>query len=351
MATRDPEAHRGAHRPAARRRHLRRRLLVLPALALALVLPPGVRTAHAAFTAGQHFSGTYCVGTDCRPYQGYVSAAYTGSAVPLVVYLHGCTQTAAEAESYTGFDTLADTDDFIVLYPDEPYAANDPEGCWHASPAFYPGEQTRTADEPRIIVGMTQLVESNASVDPKRVFVDGASAGGNMSVVMGATYADVYAAAGVESGCQYLGNCSGTDNGPNPDGPTGTGQQAYNAGPHTHLTPVIDFQGDLDTTIYPTQSISVIEQWRDTDNLAVPSAAIPDFNHPSSVTNVAAQGNDYGYELDKWNDSSSTVQLTRYYIHGLGHAYTCSSGYAFTDPHGPCETQTAYSFFLAHPMP
>ena len=327
-------------------------MALLALVAAMLTVPTLASPASAAFTPGQHFSGNYCIKTDCRPYVGYVGANYNPSVpIPLVVYLHGCTQSQTSAEAYTGFDALADSRNFAVLYPGEPVAVGNPEGCWHASPSFYPGEQTRTSVEPKIIVGMTNYVKANVNIDPKRVFVDGASAGGNMSVVMGATYADVYAAVGVNAGCQYLGYCAGLNTGPSPDGTNGTGAQAYNAGPHTHLTPVINFQGDQDTTIIPGQSDQVIKQWIVTNNLAVPSSAIPAFTAPSTVTNVAAQGNNYGYELKEWKNNLGQVVLSRYLISGLGHAYTCSSGYPFTDTHGPCSTSIMYDFFQAHPMP
>src|SRR5579885_1919035 len=58
--------------------------------------------------------------------------------MPVVVYLHGCTQTAVIAAAETRFDLLADRQKFIVVYPQQSVTANSSApladgngiGCW-----------------------------------------------------------------------------------------------------------------------------------------------------------------------------------------------------------------------------
>jgi poly(3-hydroxybutyrate) depolymerase len=47
----------------------------------------------------------------------------------MVVMLHGCTQTAAQAAAGTKWNTLADEHRFVVVYPQQSDTAN-PLSCW-----------------------------------------------------------------------------------------------------------------------------------------------------------------------------------------------------------------------------
>ena len=60
-----------------------------------------------------------------HPYFVYTPTTYhLGTAVPLLVLLHGCTQTAADYAAGTGMNELAEQYGFIVLYPQQTRSAN-----------------------------------------------------------------------------------------------------------------------------------------------------------------------------------------------------------------------------------
>ena len=60
-----------------------------------------------------------------RHYRLFVPADYTpGEELPLVVMLHGCTQTSAQFRDGTQMNHVAATERFIVMYPEQSTAAN-----------------------------------------------------------------------------------------------------------------------------------------------------------------------------------------------------------------------------------
>src|ERR1700750_1056788 len=226
----------------------RRRAALAIACALtaaATALPVAVASAQP--TAGVLTKGSYTDAAGTRSHGLYVPASYrAGTAMPLIVALHGCTQTADTFRQQTGFDALADAKGFIVVYPEQPSSANY-LSCWTF---FQQQHMSRGSGEPSLIAGMTGQVQQQYTVDTHRTYVTGLSAGGAMADVMAATYPDVYAAAGVASGCEYGAGaaCAGYQSAD----PEQAGKQAYEAmGSHAREMPFIVFQGDADTTVTP----------------------------------------------------------------------------------------------------
>ncbi|MFY0580729.1 PHB depolymerase family esterase [Cystobacter fuscus] len=117
---------------------------------------------------------------------------------PLVVALHGCTQTAA-AYTNTGWNALADQLKFYVVYPEQ-LSANNQNVCFNW---FEPGDIARGSGEALSIKQMVDKMKADASIDPSRVFVTGLSAGAAMSHVMAATYPDVFSGAAIMAGIPY----------------------------------------------------------------------------------------------------------------------------------------------------
>src|SRR2546428_449627 len=136
-------------------------------------------------------------------YSVYTPTKYqVGSAVPLVVMLHGCTQTARDFAAGTQMNQLAEEYGFVVVYPQQTRTYNQ-NLCWNW---FAPANQYRGSGEPAILAGIVQTMkqeQTSWSIDPRRVYVAGHSAGAAMAVILGATYPDLFAAIGVHSGLQY----------------------------------------------------------------------------------------------------------------------------------------------------
>ena len=310
-------------------------------------------TTHAS--SGTFTQYTYNGSAGSRPYYVYTPANYqVGTPVPLIVMLHGCTQTPTDFANGTQMNALADQDQFIVVYPQQTSTYNSLE-CWNW---FQPADQSRGSGEPAIIAGIVQTVEQTTSqwtINTNRVYVAGMSAGACMAVIMGATYPDLFAAIGVHSGLEYQAATSETaattaesQGGPNP---TTQGQAAYNAmGSAAREVPTIDFQGQSDYTVYPVNGDQVIEQWMETDHLASNNTYNASFSSPSTTTNGQVSGG-YSYTTETWNDNKGTEIEEYWKINSMGHAWSGgSSSGSYTDSKGPSATNAMYNFFMNHPM-
>ncbi len=330
----------------------------LAALVLALVLfslVPLLQRAHAS--SGTFTQYTYNGSAGSRPYYVYTPANYqVGTAVPLIVMLHGCTQTPTDFAAGTQMNALADQDQFIVVYPQQTSAYNS-LSCWNW---FQPADQARGSGEPAIIAGIVQTVEQTTSqwtIDTNRVYVAGMSAGAAMSVIMAATYPDIFAAMGSESGLEYKAATSQTaattaqmQGGPDP---TQQGQAAYNAmGSAARVVPTIVFQGQSDYTVYPINGDQIVQQWMETDHLASNGTYNASFSSPTTTTNGQVPGSGgHSYTVQTWNDNNGTEIEEYWKVNGMGHAWSGgSSSGSYTDPNGPSATNAMYTFFINHPM-
>ena len=157
-------------------------------------LPHGMAPATPPDT--RFLSKTFSNDAGTRPYRLYVPASYRGEPVPLVVMLHGCSQSPEDFAAGTGMNDAAERFGCLVVYPGQ-IAQAQAQKCWKW---FNADDQQRGSGEPSLIAGITREVMQDYAIDPRRVFVAGLSAGGAAAAIMGAAYPELYAAIGVHSG-------------------------------------------------------------------------------------------------------------------------------------------------------
>jgi poly(hydroxyalkanoate) depolymerase family esterase len=326
--------------------HPTRRFRGCSATGCALLLASAALAPAAAHAqAGTLSSGDYNGPEGAQHYELYVPSTYTaGTAAPLVVALHGCTETGDQFRQLSQWDKLAEADGFLVVFPEQDPNANSMK-CWD----FFKGEHMqRGSGEPARIAGLTKWVEQSYSVDPARVYVNGLSAGGAMASVMAATYPDLYAAVGIGSGCEYAATaaCAGYRSAD----PVQAGQSAYKMmGAQAHRMPFIVFQGDADTTVPPVNADQVVEQWQVTNDWiddGANNSSVP--RSPTATTPGVAPGG-RSFTIKSYGDGGGELgQL--WLVQGMAHAWSggCSCQ-SYADPAGPDETAAMYAFFASHP--
>jgi len=275
--------------------------------------------------------GTYSNKAGSRTYKLFVPSSYRqGQPLPLVVMLHGCTQSPDDFAAGTRMNFIAEGQNCLVVYPAQPSSAN-PSKCWNW---FRAADQRRDEGEPSLIAGITRRVMLDYSVDPKRVYVAGLSAGGAAAAVMAATYSDLYAAVGIHSG---LAHGAATDM-PSAlvamrQGSKG-GRQTVAGGP---MIPTIIFHGDRDTTVHPDNGAQVVEHaiGTTTTRKKVHRGQIPGGHGYTRTTHAHGERE----ILEHWN------------VHGAGHAWSGGSpAGSYTDGEGPDATKEMLRFFLDHPQ-
>ena len=277
---------------------------------------------------GDFISRSYRNGSGTRAYRLYIPSSYRGEPVPLVVMLHGCTQSSEDFAAGTRMNKHAEERACLVAYPEQSATANSSR-CWNW---FRPEDQQRGYGEPALIAGITQQVMSDFAVDPAHVYIAGLSAGGAAASIMGSAYADLYAAVGIHSG---LAARIARDV-PSAFAAMRRGGQIRQAAGQAPIVPTIVFHGDQDRTVNPQNAEQILAQ------------ATTDIELEKRVERDQVPGG-HSYTRTRYIDRAGFVLLELWVVHGEGHAWSGGSrDGSYTDPNGPDATREMLRFFSYH---
>jgi poly(hydroxyalkanoate) depolymerase family esterase len=272
-----------------------------------------------------------------RAYKLYIPSTYrSGQASPLVVMLHGCTQSPDDFAAGTRMNALAEEQACLVAYPAQAQSANVSK-CWNW---FNPNDQQREQGEPSLIAGITRQIMQDYAVDPRRVYVAGLSAGGAAAAIMAATYPDLYAAVGVHSGLA----CGAAKDMPSAftamaQGSPVTAPQTGGGSGRRRIVPTIVFHGNKDTTVHPRNGDQVIAQSGESATVGL---------RTRTEQGQAPGGRSYRRTLHTHVDGKAVLE--HWVIEGAGHAWAGGSpAGSYTDPRGPDASREMLRFFLDHP--
>ncbi len=264
-----------------------------------------------------------------RRYKLYVPSRYMGAPLPLVVMLHGCTQSPDDFAAGTRMNECAEEHGFLVAYPAQLASAN-ASRCWNW---FEGSEQRRDQGEPSLIAGITRQIMRDFVVDAGRVYAAGLSAGGAAAAIMGATYPDLYAAVGVHSG---LAHGAAHDMASAFAAMRNGGAVAPSARGGRTMVPTIVFHGDGDKTVNPVNGDRVIAQ------------ATPGTDLETTVVRGRSAGG-MGFVRTIQSDGTGRALLEQWVLQGAGHAWSGGSpSGSYTDPRGPDASREMVRFFLLH---
>ena len=107
---------------------------------------------------------------------------------PLVVVLHGCTQSAAKVAEQSGWNVLADKHGFVVIYPEQKFS-NNTSGCFNW---FYSKDIDPKSGESSSILEMIEYTKQNYRIDSTQIFIYGLSAGAAMTINLMANAPNIF---------------------------------------------------------------------------------------------------------------------------------------------------------------
>ncbi|MFF0203948.1 PHB depolymerase family esterase [Streptomyces sp. NPDC005017] len=251
------------------------------------------------------------------------------SGAPLVVALHGCTQSASDYHANSGWPKFADRYGFALVFP-QTSGANNANSCFNW---FEPGDSRRGQGEALSVRQMVDKAVSLYGGDSRRVFVTGLSAGGAMTANLLAAYPDVFAGGAVDSGipascattmsAAYTCMYSPPDRAPAQWGdlvraaaPAGTGDWPR----------VAVWHGTADTTVRPANATELRDQWTDVWGIG---------QTPSRTESFGS-----GTTLSVYDDPSGRPAVQVYSVSGMAHGLAVDPG------SGPEQCGTAGTYYL-----
>ncbi|MFF0071812.1 PHB depolymerase family esterase [Streptomyces sp. NPDC005494] len=245
--------------------------------------------------------------------------AYTpdnvAAGAPLVVALHGCTQSANAYYSSSGWPKYADLWGFDVVFP-QTTSANNALSCFGW---FDQAESTRGRGEAASVVQMVEYAKQTYGSDGRRVYVTGLSAGGGMTADLLAAYPDVFAGGSVASGlpaqcATSQAAASGCQTGPQKLSPAQWGDKVRASYPGwTGPWPrVAIWQGTSDYTVYPANATALRDQWTDVWGIGQTPSSTQSL--PGSTTRSV------------YTDAAGRPAVETFSVAGMGHGLPVSPG-------------------------
>jgi poly(hydroxyalkanoate) depolymerase family esterase len=280
-----------------------------------------------------------------RSYQLYLPGGIEPRAPsPLVVMLHGCTQTPQVFAKGTRMNRLADEHGFIALYPAQRRLAN-PYRCWN----WFDPAALRGRGEAAIVLAMIREVAAARPVDASRIYLVGISAGGALASVLASCHGSVFAACALHSAVMYRAADSLAaatrvmHHGSRADPDATAREAARAAGDAGAFVPTFVLQGSEDRTVVPVNADQIVAQ-------ALALHATFDRGASASVAHTTQSRTAGGraIHVDEYR-SADRVLVRQVTVAGLGHAWSGGDArYKYNDPEGPDATRMIWEFLSAH---
>ncbi|GAA2787908.1 extracellular catalytic domain type 1 short-chain-length polyhydroxyalkanoate depolymerase [Saccharopolyspora taberi] len=265
---------------------------------------------------------------------------------PVVVALHGCTQSAQDYADHSGLDKFADQNKFLLVFAEQS-TTNNPNRCFNW---FQPGDISRDQGEAASIRNMVDHAVATLGGDGNRVHVTGLSAGGAMTAAMLATYPDVFKSGAIMAGLPY--KCATTMAeaftcmNPGSDRTPAQWAELARSGNPSWTGPwprVAIWHGTSDTTVVPSNADELRDQWTAVHNLS---------QEPTRTSTLPPNNTQH----EEYADASGSVAVEVNRVPDIGHGTPVHPGPGPEDcgqtgqyyPDSICSSYYVTQFFGLH---
>lgn len=268
-----------------------------------------------------------------RTYRVYIPTIYIAqkqASVPLVIVLHGGGGNAKNAAHVTGFNQKANTEGFVVVYPNgTSWIGRNIFLTWNSGNCCgYALENN--IDDVGFIKVLIEKLQQELPIDLKRIYATGISNGAMMSYRLGCELSDRIAAIGPVAGALNVQDCK-----------------------PAHPVSVIILHGKDDKYVLYNggKSLKMADNRERTDTPVSYAVSFWTKNNQCSPTPQKEEKGRLTKEL--YAGGSSGTEVLLYSIKGEGHAWPGGkkTGYIGADEpvHGISATDLIWEFFKNHP--
>lgn len=331
---------------AGLREHRRPGLSFAPARGSAAFRPISAASAAASDAVAEQESeevtmhtGMFTCKHGSRSYLAFVPLVRELQPSPLLLMLHGCTQSAADFARGTRMQDRAAAEGYVVVYPNQSSIGN-PNGCWNW---YRTGDQQRDQGEPALLAALAAEMTRRFNCDPRRVYVAGLSAGGTMAITLGMVYPEIFRAVGAHSGVPHA--CAHDVPSAYSAMRRGAKRRSRGSAGEAPLPPVptIVFHGDRDRTVNVRNADEVVDDARGARTRDGAPAAVGEDAGTTATGNVEAG---HAFTTTRIRDAAGRPQVESWIVHGGGHAwFGGSADGTCTDARGPDASSEMLRFF------
>ncbi|MBP6940676.1 MAG: hypothetical protein KBB65_02790 [Syntrophorhabdaceae bacterium] len=268
-----------------------------------------------------------------RTYVVYIPTIYVvqkPQSVPLVIVLHGNGENAKNAAHVTGFSQKANTEGFIVVYPNGTgWIGKNKLLTWNSGNCCGFAVE-HDIDDTGFIRALIEKLTKELPIDPKRIYATGISNGAMMSYRLGCELSDRIAAIGPVAGALNIQDCR----------------------PAQPLSVVIFHGKDDQHVLYKGGKSLKMADGRERADTPVSYAATFWAKHDqcSAVPQTEEKGR---IITDLYTGGSSGTEVLVYSIKGGGHAWPGGKKRGYFNADTPVSevpaTDLIWEFFKSHP--